>query len=106
MGMFDYYQPAGPRHCPVCGRPLVEWQGKDGPNAIFVWAEGSPAPIDHDVDDDLRSPFHERQKFRLPRTFEIYSYDCPEHQPIGADCECDDSGVWTRTVLRDVKQRR
>ena len=103
MGMFDYYRPTGQRRCPVCRRSLLEWQGKDGPNGLLIWAEGNAAPVDQDVDEDLKVPIGERQAIRLPRKFEIYSFDCPEHQPIDADCECDDSGVWTRTVLRDFR---
>ena len=31
MSMFDYYRPASELRCPVCVRPLREWQGKVGP---------------------------------------------------------------------------
>jgi hypothetical protein len=28
--MFDYYQPHSALACPMCGKPLGEWQGKEG----------------------------------------------------------------------------
>jgi hypothetical protein len=50
MGMFDWYKPTGEIECPVCGVVLIEWQGKDGPNALFVWSEGEGSPVDQPID--------------------------------------------------------
>ena len=102
MSMFDYYRPAGEFRCPVCLRPLREWQGKGGPNALFVWVEGTRWPVDQIVDEDARLTREQRQAFGLPSRFIIYSYDCPEHQPVEAECSVVD-GVWSKTALLPFK---
>jgi hypothetical protein len=101
--MFDWYRPIAEFKCPICELRLQEWQGKDGPNALFVWQEGIMAPIGQLVDEEVALPLLQRARARLPERFEIYSYDCPRHQPIFARCEAPD-GVWTRTVLRPGEQ--
>lgn len=99
MGMFDNYEPAEPIPCPVCGTPLDEWQGKDGPNDLVTWRQGSAAPVaglggtlDVDYDDE-----------RLPETFTIHSWckTCSPRRPlVDAYCRCVD-GVWSSTELID-----
>ncbi|MDP3275574.1 MAG: hypothetical protein Q8Q09_10295 [Deltaproteobacteria bacterium] len=98
----DYYQPSESHQCPRCGNPLSNWQGKDASNGLFVWAQGIPAPIDQLVDDDITLEIELRDKRRLPPEFTIYSYSCPEHQPVEAFCECQD-GVWVRTEIRPAR---
>lgn len=97
--MFDYYEPASQLRCPICQRVLKEWQGKDGPCGLFIWAEGSAAPVGQAVSEDIRLDDADLQCKRLPSMFVIYSYDCPEHFPVEADCRADD-GVWTLTKVR------
>jgi hypothetical protein len=104
MGMFDYYRPMPERHCPVCRRRLSIWQGKDGPNGLFVWVEGVQAPVDQLVDEDAQIGPDAREGMRLPPCFTIYSHDCPEHQPVEAQCGAS-GGVWTETVLLPFKDR-
>jgi hypothetical protein len=99
MSMFDYYRPASEQRCPVCTRILREWQGKDGPNGLFVWAEGCPFPVEQLVSDDVRIDQAGRERLRLPARFIIYSYDCPDHQPIEADCIAPND-IWVRTFVR------
>ena len=99
MGMFDHYRPSGERRCPECQRLLESWQGKDGPNGLFLWVEGARAAADQLVDEECRLDPEERQGFSLPRRFVNYSHDCPKHQPVDAECEAPE-GTWTRTVLR------
>jgi hypothetical protein len=43
--MFDYYEPVPVLTCPKCGAELREWQGKDGPCALFVWRQHEPNPV-------------------------------------------------------------
>jgi len=105
MGMFDYYRLADEQRCPLCQHKLVEWQGTDGPCALFVWAEGSAAPIKQDVPEEVRLDPPDLQAQRLPPSVTIHSYDCPDHQPIGADCLAPD-GVWSATKLRPYIGRR
>lgn len=98
MGMYDSYKPAKEYACPVCGTPLKDWQGKDGPCGLFVWQEGEKYPIDQLVDEEVRSSVEERQ-WMLPLRFWIYSYDCPDHHPINALGTTQDE-VWSSTTLQ------
>jgi hypothetical protein len=98
MSMFDYYRPANALHCPICQRLLVESQGKD-PNGLFVWVEGTAHPVDQMAGDDVALDPKARERFSLPRSFTIYSYDCPDHWPIDAVCRASD-GVWNETAIR------
>jgi hypothetical protein len=101
MSMFDWYQPVPQLSCPVCGRPLEEWQGKDGPCALFVWRQGVKHPIDQAIpDEEVRLDPEDWQRFTLPARFEIYT-DCPDHQLIEADCAGPDQ-VWSSTVVRPL----
>jgi hypothetical protein len=104
MSMFDYFQPASQLHCPVCQRALREWQGKDGPCGLLIWAQGVPGPIGQAVPEEVRVDQADLQRKRLPSSFAIYSYDCPEHQPIEADCLAEE-GVWVSTKLRPYAPR-
>ena len=87
MGMFDTYRPKGPPKCPACGHPLTEWQGKEGPNALFVWEEGIAYPVDQPVVEECKLPLERRMQWRLPASFTIYSYDCDTHHLIYAKCK-------------------
>ena len=105
MGMFDWYLPAGLICCPIDGYPLEEWQGKRGPCLLFLWQEGFKHPVDHLVDEEVRFRPHRWEEFVLPPTFEIYSYDCPIHQPVDAVCTTRD-GVWISTEMRELESKR
>lgn len=99
--MFDWYRPSGSLKCPRCGTPLREWQGKDGPCSLFVWEQGAAHPVAQETDDEeARWTRQERTRFVLPEPFDIYSYDCPKHQPVEAKCRTR-GGVWTETVVVD-----
>ena len=94
MGMFDYYKLSEEIKCPTCGSELSEWQGKEGPCALFVWQQGCEFPVDQKAGDECNFSINERKAFHLPDSFEIYSYDCPNHQPVVALCACE-NGVWS-----------
>jgi len=98
MGFFDTYKPSASFRCPNCLRPLEQWQGKDGPCGLFVWEEGTAAPVGQDAGEDTALPSAERDMIRLPDAFTIYSYDCPAHKPVTARCHCV-NGVWAATVI-------
>jgi hypothetical protein len=103
MGMFDHYIPDPPLRCPVCGSALNDWQGKDGPNALFVWRQGVAAPIDQAIDDeDVRLEPHQLATFRLPENFLIYEYCCGRHFPLEADCRST-KGIWTHIELETAE---
>ena len=97
MGMFDWYKPAEDLQCPVCKVSLNKWQGKDGENALFLWSEGSAAPVDQPVEEEWKISEAARAQFRLPEEFEIYSYDCEKHR-VTAKCKTR-SGTWCETEL-------
>ncbi len=99
MSMFDWYRPTDNPKCPKCGAQLKDWQGKDGPCALFVWEQGQRNPIIQKVEDEeLQWTDEEKCRFVLPDNFTIYSYDCPNHQPVVAKCTCID-GVWSNFVF-------
>ena len=97
MGMFDHYRPKPEIACPVCGASQLEWQGKDGPCALFVWEQGQIAPVDQMASDDCKLPPEKREAWRLPARFEIYARcRCPTFL---AAVGVTERGVWTRTEL-------
>ena len=100
MGTFDWYRPDPPLACPRCGRTLEEWQGKDGPCALFVWRQGCIAPVDQPIDEDVRLPPRRREAWRLPPSFRIDSHDCPCERRTDALGTCED-GAWSRTTVVD-----
>jgi hypothetical protein len=99
MGMFDWYRPAGELRCLIDGHLLSEWQGKDGPCALFLWQEGADHPVDQLVDEEVRLLPEEWERFTLPESFTIYSHDCPHHQPIDAIYTAR-NGTWSLTKLQ------
>ncbi len=99
MGMFDWYQPSASFNCPSCGRPLSDWQGKDGPNALLVWREGAAAPVDQRVDDDVQGLASTIAALRLPAEFIIYTTCCGRF-PVEAICATE-SETWMRTRLAE-----
>ena len=66
MGMFDTYKPAKGHKCPVCDEELLEWQGKDGPCALFVWSEGVPGAF-HQEAGSMNIPKTEWGKRKITR---------------------------------------
>jgi hypothetical protein len=104
MSLFDYYRPMGEMRCPICHRLLHEWQGKDGPNGLFVWAQGARSPVDQVVDEESRADLRTSEHLTLPGRFLIYSYDCPDHQPVEAECTAE-GGVWRGTVVLPFKHQ-
>ena len=100
MSLFDWYEPDPPLPCPVCGRPLSRWQGKDGPREMLVWRQGLESPIGLLLDDvDPMLPLDDCET-RLPGRFRFRSWDCERHKPIEAEGETE-GGEWTRTRLVD-----
>ncbi len=95
--MFDTYKPAQVKECPVCGGPLIQWQGKDGPCALFVWEEGFASPTTQEA-DDMNISEEERNRVRLPASFEIYSHDCDCQYTVEAICEAI-NGTWVSTKI-------
>lgn len=98
MTMFDWYEPQPALACPVCGQPLHEWQGYDGPCGLLVWRQGLAAAIAQRVDGEVRWSDDERQRRRLPAAFCISSVDCGCPFPVEAIGRTE-QGLWTRTEL-------
>lgn len=93
--MFDYYEPQPPVQCDSCGHIVEEWQGKDGPNALFVWRQGFAAPVEQKVDEECKLSPQDLAKWHLPQKFSITPSvvnccECP-HEGIGRL----ENGVWT-----------
>ncbi len=65
---------------------------------LFIWQEGVKHPVDHWVDAEVRLSASHLEAFTLPHTFTIYSYDCPVHHPIEANCTTID-GTWYSTEI-------
>jgi hypothetical protein len=97
MGMFDWYEPVPPLSCPACGRALDGWQGKDGPNALFVWKQRHPNPVGQLVDEECKLDETQRAAYRLPDEFGFYT-QCVCDRWIQAEGHCK-NGVWSDTRL-------
>jgi hypothetical protein len=99
MGMFDYYDPQPPVHCPMCQAPLTGWQGKEGPGALLRWRQGALRAVDQLVDDG-KLDATARQRVTLPTAFELYTTSCDRHwvQAVGR-CVGD---TWTSTDMVTV----
>lgn len=96
VGMFDWYEPDPAIKCPRCDSSLVTpWQGKDGPNALFLWRERRSTPVEHLVDDEVRWNGEELERFSLPDGFEIYT-DCHKGHYVVAAGRCVDR-MWAAT---------
>ena len=98
MGMFDVYEPVPGRTCPTCSAPLREWQGKEGPRLGLVFRQGVLGEVGTALDGWPEYRPLRGDPERLPATFRISSYDCPNHRPIHARCTSED-GTWTRTEI-------
>lgn len=99
MAFFDWYEPRNVVVCPLCGVRLSEFQGTDGPSALFVWREGVPAPIDQRA-GDVNATEEDQGKARLPARFVICSYAC-SCGPLELVGFAED-GVWVRTAPHDA----
>lgn len=100
MGMFDWYVPQPPIACPRCGVLIKEWQGKSGPNALFEWVQGRPAPVGQRVDDECAMAEQPRDLERLPETFELHQACDACGGWVIAEGACQ-GGVWTTVNLVD-----
>ena len=98
MGMFDWYNPIPSISCPVCKKQLAGWQGKAGPNALFLWKQGYTSPVDQLVDDEIKISAEERAQFHLPDEFEFYTYECDCKRRIVAIGRCT-NGTWNESQL-------
>ena len=100
--MFDYYIPDPPLACPVCGRPLGQWQGTDGPNLLLVWKQHEPAPVDVRVMEECygydKAAFLQRHHSALPQRFYFSTHGCRCDRPIHAIGRCI-SGLWSESEL-------
>jgi len=98
MGWFDWYEPGSTLTCPVCDTSLTEWQGKNGPCGLFVWRQGSAAPVEQKIEKDISIEVEKREKMRLPDEFIIYSHGCSCPFPVLANGRCN-GGIWMETEL-------
>jgi hypothetical protein len=108
MAMFDSFEPIPALMCPVCGGRLAGWQGKDGPNLLLVWRQGTATPVDQSVPDENKGEPAALDSLRLPPQFEIYAPCCGGRFFVTAFCAAPD-GVWSMTVLEtaaNARQRR
>lgn len=97
MGMFDWYEPVPALHCPSCGGGLSDWQGQEAENALLVWRQGEPHPVEHRVDEDSRFSDEELRQCRLPCRFS-FGTQCPsDGKWISAEGLCEE-GIWMTTT--------
>jgi uncharacterized protein YbaR (Trm112 family) len=97
--MFDWYQPVPELTCPVCRKPLREWQGTDGPNGLFLWRQGKTAPVEQLIEDaEVKLGSDQIAAIRLPPAFTIYCYDCGCPFPVEALCRVQ-NGTWEYTEV-------
>lgn len=98
MGMFDWYEPRPDVACPQCGAMLADWQGKDGPCALFAWTQGFLSPTEQRVDEECAIAPSARARFRLPDEFDLYTSCDSCKLWIDAHGSCE-SSIWNRTDL-------
>src|SRR5262245_10130439 len=68
MSLYDYFEPAPPIQCPICGNPMRGWQGEHlGFCCFFVWREGLEFPREHRVSEDCRVNDEQLKGVRLER---------------------------------------
>jgi hypothetical protein len=96
--MFDHYRPEPPLACPACGRQINEWQGYDGPCALFIWKQGIAAPIDQAASLDVRLEPSDLQRVRLPTLFLIRARCCSPRFAVEAVGRANE-GMWDQTTV-------
>ena len=84
VSLFDWYEPYEVR-CPDCDQVFPHWQGRDGPNLLFLWRQDARNPVAHDVDDNLRVEPSHWTDFALPRLFLIQATGGEHHASATGD---------------------
>jgi hypothetical protein len=98
--LFDWYEPYEIR-CPDCDQVFTNWQGRDGPNLLFLWRQDARHPVGHDVDPNFRVDESHWVDFTLPRLFLIEATGAGHHASATGQCV---DGVWRRTHLHHDSQ--
>ncbi len=96
--MFDVYVPDPPVACIWCGGPVREWQGKDGPCGLYVWAQGRASPVDERGDPEYLIPPESLARQRLPDEFRFYGW-CEGGHCTWVIGRTDQAGVWVECDL-------
>lgn len=97
MGLMDWFVPDPPIACASCGKTVKVWQGKEGPQMMAVWKQGSAHPVEQRVDEEIRWSKTELERFSLPERFHITGH-CEEDHVTHVACECSD-GIWIRSSV-------
>jgi hypothetical protein len=95
VSLFDWYEPYEIR-CPDCDQVFRHWQGKDGPNLMFLWRQDARHPVGHEVDEDFRIAPSRWDEFTLPGLFLIEASGDGHYATATGECV---DGVWRRTYL-------
>ena len=95
--MHDYYNPIPELIDPNTNEVLEDWQGKDGPCALFIWEQNKINPIDQFGDEDIKLSKDELNNFYLPKKFIIYTTNS-KGDFLFANCECKNK-IWKKTKL-------
>lgn len=101
MSFFDHYLPEPSLRCPACNAPLVDWQGTDGPNGLFVWKQGGRPPVDQLADGEGRLDDNARAALHLPNAFRMYTACCSKRFFVEAIGRAP-NGIWSSTELITV----
>jgi hypothetical protein len=104
MGLIDRYEPIPALSCPVCGKALTEWQGREEDALMFVWRQGCGSPVEWRVDDDMKAQKEGLVPPALPAVFGLTAWDEAGHT-VMAEGTAED-GVWTTTRLLAVVEFR
>jgi hypothetical protein len=75
---------------------------------MFVWRQGTAAPIEQRVSDDIRWGEEELARFRLPPSFVIRTRCCDGRFAVEAECKTSD-GTWLETTVvtaMNARQRK
>jgi hypothetical protein len=102
----DHYEPKPPVKCPICGNPLGQWKGTDGPCKGLLWHENVAEPsLELLPKDDLATGY-----LTLRLDGDVHFHTTCAHCKDGAlgikAVGTVKNGVWTDTDIAEVVDKR
>jgi hypothetical protein len=96
MGLYDTYCPNISYKCQNCASSIDGYQGKDGPNGLFLFKEGFDGAFDQTMDQEFKISKDKLAKIKLPNRFEIYTF-CDKCNFMNSFVGTAVNGKWVST---------